>query len=70
MREEPGTRLIALRACTSKNVMPRKPGVSNDLVIAPRSNSAGAEGRGRAQAPRGFREAGAAGEPGPSVSSG
>ena len=41
-REESGTRLITLRACTSKNVMPRKPGVSNDLVIAPLSNSAGA----------------------------
>ena len=32
---------MTLRACTSKNVMPRKPGVSNDLVMAPRSNSAG-----------------------------
>ena len=57
MREESGTRLIALRACTSKNVMPRKPGVSNDLVIAPRSNSAGAAGAARP------REA--SGEPGP-----
>jgi hypothetical protein len=34
--------LITLRACTSKKVMPRKPGVSNDLVMAPRSNNAGA----------------------------
>jgi hypothetical protein len=33
---------MMLRACTSKKVMPRNPGVSNDLVTALRSNSAGA----------------------------
>jgi hypothetical protein len=42
-REVCGTRLMMLRAWISKNVMPRKPGVSNDrVVIALRSNRAGA----------------------------
>src|SRR5580658_1037158 len=41
-REASGTRLITLLACTSKNVMPRKPGVSNVRATAPRSNRAGA----------------------------
>jgi hypothetical protein len=44
MREASGTRLITERACTSKNVMPRKPGVSNVRATAFRSNSAGAWG--------------------------
>jgi hypothetical protein len=44
MREASGTRLMTERACTSKNVMPRKPGVSNVRATASRSNSAGAPG--------------------------
>src|SRR5207247_8501245 len=44
MREASGTRLMTERACTSKNVMPRKPGVSNVRATASRSNSAGVPG--------------------------
>ncbi len=44
MREASGTRLMTERACTSKNVMPRKPGVSNVRATASRSNSAGGPG--------------------------
>jgi hypothetical protein len=41
-RDASGTRLMIDFACTSKKVMPRNPGVSNDLATALRSNSAGA----------------------------
>src|SRR5262249_59503292 len=44
MRDASGTLLMTERACTSKNVMPRKPGVSNERATAPRSNSAGGPG--------------------------
>src|SRR5215469_6512461 len=44
MREASGTRLMTERACTSKNVRPRKPGVSNVRATAPRSNNAGGPG--------------------------
>ena len=43
-REASGTRLMTERACTSRKVMPRKPGVSNVRATASRSNSAGGPG--------------------------
>src|ERR1700728_2477105 len=38
--DDSGTLLMIERAWISKNVMPRKPGVSKVLEMAPRSNSA------------------------------
>ena len=44
IRDASGTRFTTDLACTSKKVMPRKPGVSNVRATASRSNSAGAPG--------------------------
>src|SRR5580658_5127299 len=46
MREDSGTLLMIERDWISKNVMPRKPGVSKVLAMAPRSNNAGTAGGG------------------------
>ena len=46
IRDASGTRFTTDLACTSKKVMPRKPGVSNVRATAPRSISGSARSRG------------------------